>query len=341
MNNIYKKIRIVQYGTWGFTHAEHVMSTMRKMPDLFEIVGVCEPDERQKKRALSVECFKDLRFLSEEEVLSDKTIDAVVIETDELKQDLAALKFAEAGFDIHLEKPGGATANFSKAVKIAQKNGTVFHMGYMYRYNPAVKKAISLAQSGMLGEINYVEAQMSAKYNKGALDFLGGLPSGMMFYLGCHLTDLVFRIMGEPKKIIPMNFSTGNEGCDCIDTGFVIYEYKRGLSFVKTSASEVNGDARRQLIVAGTKGTVEICPLENPLDVAGIVCPQDVKCKITYNDYVNVRGFGGRSEIISYPLFGRYDEMMKDFVRKVNGEKETEYTYDYELKMHEMLMRSI
>lgn len=49
MNNIYKKIRVVQYGTWGFTHAEHVMSTMRKMPDLFEIVGVCEIDERQKK----------------------------------------------------------------------------------------------------------------------------------------------------------------------------------------------------------------------------------------------------------------------------------------------------
>lgn len=336
------KIKVVQYGTWEYCHSDHIMSTIRSMPNLYEIVGVCEPNEQRRKRAMNTECYKELNWLTEEEILKNKTLDAVIIETDELEQDSAALKFTKYGVNVHLEKPGGATENFEKAVKNAQKNGTVFHMGYMYRYNPAVKKSIELVRSGVLGEINYVEAHMSIKYSNDMLNMLGSLPSGMMYYLGCHLTDLMYKIMGNPKRVIPYNFSTGSENSSCTDTGFVLYEYKRGYSFIKTSAAEVNGDARRQLIISGTNGTVEIMPLENPLDIPGIICPQDVKCKITYKNHIkNVRNFSMRSEIIHFPPFGRYDEMMKDFYNKIKGEKEEEYTYDYELSVHNMLMDSV
>lgn len=40
------------------------------------------------------ECYKGLRWLTEEEILSNKTLDAVIIETHETEQDKAALKFA-------------------------------------------------------------------------------------------------------------------------------------------------------------------------------------------------------------------------------------------------------
>lgn len=337
-----KKIRVVQYGTWGFTHSEHIMSTMQNFPELFDIVGVCEPDKERRTRAMMISCYNGLPWLTVEEVLNNKTVDAIIIETDELSQDSAALKFVEAGFHIHLEKPGGASNDFEKAVKAAQRNKKVFHVGYMYRYNPAIKEAVSLAKSGILGKINYVEAQMSARYTQYGLKELERLPSGMMFYLGCHLVDLVYKIMGYPKKIIPYHFSTGSENIACTDCGFVLYEYDRGISFIKTSASEVNGDARRQLIISGSNGTVEICPLENPLEIPQFVCPQDVKCKITYKNHINnVRNFDFRSEIVSFPPFGRYDDMMKDFVRKVNGEEETEFIYEHELAVHEMLLNSI
>ena len=337
-----KKIRVVQYGTWKFCHSEHIISTLRTLQEIYEIVGVCEPNRQRKERAAQLSCYQGLLWLTEEEILKDKTLDAVIIETHELEQDSAALKFAKAGFNIHLEKPGGATADFEKAVKIAKKNGTVFHMGYMYRYNPAIKRAIELAKAGTLGKINYVEAQMSIKYFSGMLNWLGELPSGIMYYLGCHLTDLVYKFMGKPQRNIPYHFSTGSENSSSIDTGFVLYEYETGISFVKTSGSEVNGDARRQLIISGTNGTVEICPLENPLEIPGIVCPQNVQCKITYKDHLkSIRDFALRSEVIQFPPFGRYNEMMCDFAAKINGERETEYSYDYELAMHRMLMESI
>ena len=336
------KVRVVQYGTWGWCHSAHIMQTMRSMPDIFEVVGICEPNEQRRERAVNMKCYDGLEWLTEDEILNNKTLDAVIVETHETEQDAAALKFVKAGFNIHLEKPGGATDDFLKAAEIAKSIGTVFHMGYMYRFNPAIEKAFELADSGALGDINYVEAQMSAKYSENALVWLGGLPGGMMYYLGCHLTDIVYRIMGEPQKVMPMNFATSCSGTGAIDTGFVLYEYENGISFVKSSASEVNGDARRQLVISGSKGTLEIEPLENPLDIPGVICADDVKCKITYRDHVkNVRDFALRSETVSFPAFGRYDKMMLDFAAKLNGEKENIYTYDYEMALHNLLMKSI
>lgn len=337
-----RKIRVVQYGTWRMCHSDHIMMTMRSMPQIFDVVGVCEPIAERREQAKRRGCYDGLRWMTEQEVLSDKTLDAVIIESHETEQGYDALKFAKAGFNLHVEKPGGADSVFDELADTAEKNGTLLHMGYMYRYNPAVKRAFELVESGKLGEINYVEAQMSTHYGKDGLDFLAGLPGGMMLYLGCHLTDIVYRIMGEPKRIIGHNFSTGSEGINAVDTGFVLYEYDRGISFVKTSASEINGDARRQLVISGTLGTVEIMPLENPLEAPGIVCPGDVPLKITYKDcFMGMRSFPVRSEFVRFPLYGRYDEMMIDFARKLCGEREETYTVDYERKLHRLITESI
>lgn len=337
-----KKIKVVQFGTWAMCHAEHIMMTMRSMPELFEIAGICEPNEERLKRAKNRDAYKGLNILTKDEILNDKTIDAVIVESHELEQDKDALEFVKRGFNIHLEKPGGVSPAFEEMMSIAKKNKTVIHMGYMYRYNPAVKYAIELAESGKLGEINYVEAQMNTCYGEYGLNFLSELPGGMMYYLGCHLTDIVYRLMGKTEDIVPMNFSTHAKERLTLDAGFVIYNYNGKTSFVKTCASEINGDARRQIVISGTRATVEIMPLENPVEAPGIICPGDVSMKITYdNCYTGMRNFDLRSQTVKFPLYGRYDDMMIDFVNKVNGKPEKIYTYDYELEVHNMLMKSV
>lgn len=341
MSNI-RKIRVAQFGTWSKTHSDHVMSAMRTMPQLFEIVGVAEPNDERRRAAEKRAAYRDLRWLGTEEILSDKTIDAVMVETHETEQDRAALLFAENGFNVHVDKPGGATDDFLKAIEAAKSNGKVFHMGYMYRYNPAVVDAMQLVKSGKLGKINYVEAQMSARYApNGIYDWFKGMPGGMMFYLGCHLVDLVYGIMGKPQEVINHSFSTSLNPEEVVDTGFVLYKYESGISFVKASAAEVNGDARRYLVISGSEGTAEIAPLEIPVEADGVVCPQSCMLKTTYNGYLNKRGFDHRSKVTTYPVCGRYDDMLVDLVKKVCGEKEDFYTYDYEAEVHRLLMQSV
>lgn len=59
-----KPIRVVQYGTWEYTHAEHTMLAMRSLPEYFDIAGLCEPNPEHLKKALKKSAYQNLRIYS-------------------------------------------------------------------------------------------------------------------------------------------------------------------------------------------------------------------------------------------------------------------------------------
>ncbi len=147
--------------------------------------------------------------------------------------------------------------DFEALIQTMKQTGKVFHTGYMYRYNPYIRDLLERIRRGDLGKIISVEAQMNCIHLRQLRQWLGNFPGGMMFYLGCHLVDLILQIQGQPKEIIPLNTTTGcNTQAD--DFGMAVFVYENGVSFAKTTALEIGGYARRQLVVTGTEGTVEI-----------------------------------------------------------------------------------
>ena len=76
------------------------------------------------------------------------------------------------------------------------------------------------------------------------------------------MIDIILRIMGEPEEIIPMNCSTGIDGIAGKDYGFAVFRYAKGVSFAKTCAKELGGFERRQIVICGSKGTIELRSLE-------------------------------------------------------------------------------
>lgn len=125
----------------------------------------------------------------------------------------------------------------------------------MYRFNPLISEAIARAKSGELGEIYSVEAHMDCVHPPEKRQWLDRFPGGMMFYLGCHLIDLIYQIQGEPDEIISMNTSTEYKIDGAEDFGMAVLKYPHGVSFAKTCAAEPGGFMRRQLVICGTKGT--------------------------------------------------------------------------------------
>lgn len=335
-----KKLRVVQVGTGPYTHSFHTMSAMRALPEYYDVVGVCEPNEKDRAIAMGMEAYRGLQWLQLEDVLQDHSLDAIIVETGELDQGKTALLFAEAGFNIHVDKPcGDDVAVFEKLVETVQRKHLAFQVGYMLRYNPAVVRLMETIRAGKLGEIISFEAHMSPhRYNdsfcKELLQYMRG---GMTYYLGCHLIDLMYLIQGEPEEILPYNVSTGTRDYEGLDYGFVVYRYKHGMSFIKTSASEVSGDTRRQLVIIGTKGTVEIKPFEHPIEVNGIFCANTVEMRLSYASRLP---FEQRSEVVSFPPFGRYADMMIDFARIVNGEGQNPYPPEHELAVFQLLLKS-
>lgn len=324
-------LKIAQIGI-GHDHAGGILRELKLHKAVFDIAGICLPSEEKEYSYfydMNMREAEGVKRLTVEEILTDESITAVTIETTEKYLTKYALLAAKAGKHIHMDKPGGMElSDFRELIKTAKENRCVLHLGYMYRYNPAVKKLMQEIKNGELGEIISVEAHMSGIYQPTAehCKWLCNFPGGMMFFLGGHLVDMVFEIMGVPERIVPFNKATGVDGVNSEEFGMAVMEYKNGASVVKSYAREIRGGVRRQLLVNGTKKTVEIRPLEFTIDG---------KLHTKTTTYWAQE----KTEDISEG-FERYEEMLKSFAEMAEGKTKNPRSYDYELSVYKCLLKA-
>lgn len=246
-------LTFIQVGTAPFVHSSHAAKALQTLPDVCRLAGIVEEDPALRERAQTLPEFAALPFLTWEEAVAMKP-DAFIVETDEHQLTANAIRSLEAGFHTYVDKPGSEdTAAFHRMCDLAKDRNLVLSLGYMFRENPSVKYALDLKNSGRLGDILSVEAQMSVCCGEGYRKSLVRFQGGMMYYLGCHMIDMVVHFCGFPENVIPLNRCT-NIDVQCKDFGFCVLEYPRGVSFVKTTTWELNGVDRRSLTVNGTKG---------------------------------------------------------------------------------------
>ena len=327
-----KKIRIAQIGLNKHSHSVEILESLLRLED-FEVVGICFPENEKERLPAKVEKHPELKEMTLEEILNDPTIEAVDVETDEIYLTKYATMALKAGKHVHMEKPGGRELDaFEEMIAAAKESGKTFHTGYMYRYNPYVIDLLEKAKDGTLGEIISVDAQMSCWHQPEVRQWLQDLPGGMMFYLGCHLVDLIYRLQGQPKEILPMNTCSGWDDVTALDCGMAVFRYENGVSTAKTYAVERGGFARRQLVVTGKRMTVELNPLE--WYVPGTPNLQTTRY-IRYN-----KKWLEWNEPEKLEPMNRYDPMMSGFAQIVRGERENPYTPDYELELFKLVLKA-
>ena len=330
-----RKIRIAQIGMNKNSHGAQIFQTLCQHSEVFEIAGYALVEDERENCAEHLHVFEGYTELTLDEILNDPTIEAVTVETDEIHLTKYATLAIEHGKHIHMEKPGSQSlADFEKLIEAAKTSGKVFHTGYMYRYNPYVKEIMQKVRAGELGEIYSIEAQMDCIHKHERRQWMSNFKGGMMFYLGCHLIDLILQIQGTPSKITPLNRSTGIDGVSAEDFGMAIFEYPNGVSFAKTCCVEFGGYMRRQFVVTGSLGTVELKPFEyyNKGDAKNRVRTD----KFEYDN--NAWAWGTRPNFETSGSFNRYGDMLLSFGEMVRGEKENPYTYDYELALFKTIL---
>ena len=258
-----RKIRVGQIGI-GHNHGEAKMKAVRKFPELFEVIGYAEENERWIEKRGENEGYAGLPRLSVEEIIERS--DAVLIECDVWDLDKYARMCIEAGKHIHMDKPASESPeDFGAMLALAKKKELVVQLGYMYRYNPAVQRCFEHIKNGDLGEIYSINAEMSTFHPQSYKKWLTNFGGGIMYILGSHLVDLIVYILGKPEKITTFMKHTGLDGVDFEDNNLAVLEYDKALARIFVSSVEVNGWGRRQLMVSGSKGTVDIRPLERPI----------------------------------------------------------------------------
>ena len=321
-----KKIKIGQIGI-GHNHGEAKMQAVRKFPELFEIVGFAEENERWiEKRGANIG-YEGLPRMSVEEVIAKS--DAILVESDVWDLTKYAKMCVDAGKHMHMDKPASGTLEEYKYVlDTAKEKNLVVQLGYMYRYNPAVLQCFEHIKNGDLGEIYSINAEMSTFHKPEYKKWLTNFGGGIMYILGSHLVDLIVYMMGEPKKITSYLKHSGLDGIDFEDNNLAVLEYEKALARIFISSVEVNGYGRRQLVVAGSKGTVNICPLERPI-------------KMTYSDTQMVDR-PWENVCLEVPIENvsddcRYDDMIQDFYAYIVGTKQNPFTYEHDYLVQKVL----
>ncbi len=326
-----KRIKTVQIGT-EHDHAASVFRSLLRFPERFEVVGYVLPEGETLREP---ETYKGHPCLTLEEALALPDLGAAVIETREEDLTEYACLFASRGIAVHMDKPGGIDpVRFDALIAAVKERHSVLHLGYMYRYNPAVLALKEAIAAGKLGKILAVEAQMNCMHTPEKRRWLGRFPGGEMFYLGCHLVDLVYSILGEPTEVIPLNAATGADGVEATDFAMAVLRYPFGTSFVKSSAIEPGGYMRRQLVVTGTLGSVQFLPFESPLR-EGDANIQTAVRTVTENIF----DWFTDGETVQTPIFNRYDDMIKAFHAYATEEKQNPFTPDYERRLYHLLLK--
>jgi len=329
------RIKVGQIGI-GHNHGSETMRTFRKLSDRFEVVGVVEPDARWRTKRSGDSAYKDLPWLTEEELLSRADVEAIIVETDVPELSATALRCLKAGKHIQMDKPTGETyAAFEQVIAEARSRRLCVHLGYMFRNNPAVQFCLNAVREDWLGEIFEIDAVMSRRDGPEYRNWLSGFTGGALYIFGGHLIDLVLSMLGRPDRITPCSKRTGAYGDSLLDNGMAVLEYERATAVVRTTVVEVDGFQRRQLVVCGTKGTIEIHPLE-PFNQPHPVLP---KLRLALAEPCGPYKTGYQ-DVVFPQMPGRYDAQVAEFADIVRGVIPNPYDYDHELLLHECTLRA-
>lgn len=323
-----KKLKLGQIGI-GHNHAEGKMLAARKFPELFEIIGYAEPSEEWIKERGSLPCYKNLPRMSVDEIIEKS--DVILTECDVWDLTKTAKKCIDAGKHVHIDKPASGTLQEFKALlDSAEGKGLTVQMGYMYRYNNAIKKCMEMISSGELGEIYQIDAEMSTYHSPAYREWLKHFNGGSMYIFGSHLVDLIVSILGEPVSVHPFLKQTGFEGVYSDDNNFAVLEYEKAIAKVTALSVEVNGWGMRRFAVMGSKGTVEIKPIELNVKMTRSTL------NIAKNAYADMQE---TVDVQDVPTLSRYDEMMNELYLSCTGEKKNPYSYAHELAVQRTLLK--
>lgn len=328
-----KKIKIAQLGI-GHNHGAAKMAALRQLTDYFDVAGVAEDNEYWYQKRHSMTEYKDLTFTSEDELLDTPGLEAVAIEKDGPDLLKTALKCAERGLHIHMDKPGGEDLEgFRQLCDICKEKNLAFQSAYIYRTNPAVKFCLDAVKSGLIGDVFEIHAVMSRddSHDDAYRKWLSQFKGGAMYIFAGYLIDLVLQMLGEPDKVTSFLKRTRQDAL--IDNGLAVLEYPIASAAVRVSVAEIDGFIHRRLIVCGTKGSVEICPIEMTFARSEEHLTVRLSLKEATEKYP-----AGTSFIDCGPLGGRYDKQLIEFARVVRKEIENPISIEHEYLLHKTLL---
>lgn len=181
------------------------------------------------------------RHGSYEELLADKSIDAVYVAVPHPMHAEWAIKACQAKKHVLLEKP--FALNFHQATAIieaAMANDVMLMEAFMYRCHPQTAKLVELIKSKAIGEVRVIQATFSfhAGFNAESRIFKNDLAGGGIMDVGCYPVSISRLIAGA---------ATGKDFADPIEVKGAAHLGQTGVDEWAIASAKFSGDILAQL----------------------------------------------------------------------------------------------
>ncbi len=320
------RIRAAVLGT-QHGHVRGKLQAMIDSPD-YEVACICEHDPGVQRTQAADPLYKGQKWVSEDELLGDGSIDLVVVECKPWEAIPWGRKVIEAGKHLHLEKPAGDTYEpFKELVEKARSEKLLLQKGWVLRGQAGINAAVEAARQGWLGHVHLVRATINSDRDQPQRDLEARYPGGAMFELAGHVIDRVLEFTGRPSKVHTwLRHDTGVDD-SLKDNTLAVLEYSGGLALVSTTARMYGSGDHRSFEVIGTDGTFMVQPL-------GGHSTMRVAMRSARGPYKE-----GWQTVDLGPQ-PRYTADFAEFARAFKTKTPLEYSYDHELLVHETVLRA-
>ena len=241
-------------------HAESYTESLKHIEKV-EIAGIAEEDEKKGKdfaQRHGIRYFKDYG-----DMLSDKSVDAVLICSANAKHAKMTIDAAKAKKHIIVEKPIATTIeDAQKMIDACKENKVKLMVSFPVRYAPPVRRMKEIIEDGKLGEIIGISATNHGTMPGGWFIEKNLSGGGAIMDHTVHVVDILRWILKSEVKEVYAKMGTLIHDIPVEDCGLISMKFENEIfatldaSWSRPKSFPTWGDVTFE--IAGTKGSMSV-----------------------------------------------------------------------------------
>lgn len=195
---------------------------------------------------------------SYEELLNDENVQAVYVP---LPNDIH-IKWVKAALEkkkyVLCEKPLAMNVEEAKEMfATAEANGVYLMEAYAYLHSPYVASLKKDIESGVIGEVNYIDTAFITQGYKEDFRLHKEFGGGAMYDLGCYCTTMILSLINSDPEFVKATAEFTDLGVDFATAGLIRFKNGARASFNVGMILGDNSNSRfDRLYIHGTKGSI-------------------------------------------------------------------------------------
>jgi len=237
------RLGIIGCGYWG-------INLVRNFYAAEECIISATADTSEERRNHVKENFDDIKVISDyRSMLSDNTIDAVVIATPPGSHYSLSREALNAGKHVFVEKPLAMNSGHAcELVKLAEEKNKILMVGHTVLYNDAIKDLKNIIDSGDIGDIYYI---YSSRLNLGIVR-----PDvNVMWSLAPHDISIILYLLNKkPVKVAAKGLSYIQNHIE--DVVYLNVTFENNIN-AQVHLSWLDPHKKRDITIVGSKKMLE------------------------------------------------------------------------------------